>query len=309
MARTARGHRPPYLPPRLVAELLRPFYWSVLNPRVPWTTQRRLMDIVSTIQTVPRGVDRAAARLGGRPAEKLTAHTPTRGAVLYLHGGAFTTGSPRTHRSLAAHLALAAGADVFTLDYRLAPEHPYPAAVDDAVHAFVELTERHGYAAAEIAVAGDSAGGGIAAAAVRRLIDNHGLTPGAMVLIAPSVDPGARDTRIGKDLVVRTAWIFPAADAYRGATPADDPGFAPMHAETAGLPPAFVTVGSSEVLHDQVCAYVERLRAGGVEVEFVRSEVLWHVAQLQASLVKPAAESVAQMGAFIRARLAAGLRG
>lgn len=292
-----------HLPPKLVAETLRPFYWAVLNPRVPWSMQRRLMDIVSTVQTVPGGVDRTEVRLAGRPAERLTPQGSSRGAVLYLHGGAFTTGSPRTHRSLAAHLALASGADVFTLDYRLAPEHPYPAAVDDAVAAFVELTQRHGYSADEIAVAGDSAGGGVAAATVRRLIDEHGLTPGAMVLIAPSVDPGARDTRLGKDIVVRTAWAFPAADAYRGATPVDDPGFAPMHAQTAGLPPTFVTVGASEVLHDQVCAYVERLRAGGVEVEFVRSDVLWHVAQLQASLVKPAAESVSLMGAFIRAHL------
>ncbi|WP_038169876.1 alpha/beta hydrolase fold domain-containing protein [Tomitella biformata] len=309
MADPRRGGWPPYLPPRLVATALRPFYWAVLNPRLPWHLQRRIMDAAAVIQTVPKGVDRKQVLLGGRPAEQ---HTPIKGApgaespraILYLHGGAFTMGSPRTHRSLAAHLALAAGAKVFTLDYRLAPEHPYPAAVDDAVAAFVELASRRGSSAAQVAVAGDSAGGGIAAATARRAIDEHGLVPGALALIAPSVDPANRDTRQAADVVVRTAWVYPAADAYRGSAAPHDPGFAPMYAPTEGLPPTFVTVGTAEVLHDQVCAYVERLRDGGVEVEFVRSDVLWHVAQLQASLVKPAAESVAAIGAFIRSHLA-----
>lgn len=294
----------PYLPRPLVAAGMGVFYRVVLNPRLSWRAQRRLLDAGAVLQTVPRGVVVEHIRLGGRPAEKLTrrgAGDPDT-AVLYLHGGAYTIGSPTTHRSLGGHLARGTGAAVAVLDYRLAPEHPYPAAVDDAVAAYLGLLERCGLGPENIAIAGDSAGGGLAAAAARRLIDDHGVRPGALVLLSPWVDPADDDTPAPRDLVVSTAWSRPAALAYLGGASPIDPGFAPAHAATAGMPPTLIQVGTGEILYPQDLAYAEKLRAGGVEVTLSES-TLWHVAQLQASLLRDAAVAVDEICGFLRSRL------
>src|SRR5699024_2136973 len=155
-----------------------------------------------------------------------------------------------------------------------------------------------------IAVAGDSAGGGIAAALSRRLLDAGGPGPAALVLIAPAVNPGADPAAMRQDAVLRRGWISSVCDAYRGDAAPEDPGFAPLHAPTDGFPPTFVQVGAREMLHDQAAAYVERLRAAGVDTTFDVSPDLWHVAQLQSGLVREAAESVDAISAFLRARLA-----
>ncbi|GAA4812530.1 alpha/beta hydrolase [Tomitella cavernea] len=307
------------LPPRLVETALRPVYRTILNDRMPVAWQRRLLDLASGVQPVVRDVHRDTVRLGGRPAERFTA-TPPAGdgivaagpaapaeptaAVLYLHGGGFVAGSPRTHRPLTARLARGTGAVVYSLDYRLAPEYPYPAAVDDAEAAFADLARQHGGDSASIAVAGDSAGGGIAAALTRRLLDS-GRGPVALVLIAPAVDPGADAATMKDDAVLRRGWVRSACDAYRGAAPADDPGFAPLHADTHGFPPTYVQVGSREMLHDHTVRYVRLLRKNGIDVTFDVSPVLWHVAQLQSGLVRQAAESVDAIAAFLHERLTA----
>lgn len=296
----------PALPPRVVETALRPVYGAILNHRLPVTAQRRLLDAVSVVQPVVRGVQRRRVMLGGRPADRFTGGADgaaAGSAVLYLHGGGFVTGSPRTHRPLTARLARDSGATVFSLDYRLAPEHPYPAAVDDAQAAITALVSHHGFAPKRIAVAGDSAGGGIAAALTRRLLDAGGPVPAALVLIAPAVDPGADPATLQEDAVLRRGWISSVCDAYRGDAAPDDPGFAPLHAPTDGFPPTFVQVGAREMLHAQAADYVARLRAAGVETTFDVSPVLWHVAQLQSGLVREAAESADAIGAFLRAHL------
>ncbi|MDG3012525.1 alpha/beta hydrolase [Rhodococcus sp. D2-41] len=296
--------RLPYLPRPLVAAGMGVFYRLVLTPRLSWRAQRTLLDAGAVLQTVPSGVVVEHIRIGGRPAEKLTA----RGAgdpdtaVLYLHGGAYTIGSPKTHRSLAGHLARGTGAMVVTLDYRLAPEHRYPAAVDDAVAAYLELLERRGLAPERVAIVGDSAGGGLAAASARRLIDEHGIRPGALVLLSPWVDPADENAPAARDLVVSTGWSRPAARAYLGDASPTDPGFAPAHAATEGMPPTLIQVGTGEILYPQDLAYAEKLRAGGVEVTLSES-TLWHVAQLQASLLRDAAVAVDEINDFLRVRL------
>lgn len=294
------------LPPRLVEGALRPVYWAIFNERLPITTQRRLLDAVSVIQPVPRGTVRDRVTLGGRPADRFTPKDSTAqppAAVLYLHGGGFAIGSPRTHRPLTARLARDTGAAVYSLDYRLAPEHPYPAAVDDAEAAFADLVDNHGYAPGSIAIAGDSAGGGIAAAVARRLLDTHGAGPAALVLIAPAVDPAVRGGEVSEDTVLRTGWVDSVTEAYRGTTHPQDPGFAPLYASASGFPSTFVEVGSREMLYPQVSAYVDRLREDGVDVTFTVYDELWHVAQVQAELVRAAAQSVDEITAFLRKHL------
>jgi acetyl esterase/lipase len=292
------------LPLPVVAAALRPFYRLSLNSRLPYPAQRALLEMAAPLQQMPKGAACRPATLAGRPAERITVGaTERRTAVLYLHGGAYTIGSPATHRSLAAHLARESGSVVYTLDYRLAPEHPFPAGLEDAVAAFLELTTEHGYETGRLAIAGDSAGGGLAAATARRLIDRHGVTPAALGLISPWVDPGRRDTIRDRDLVVNTAWSFHAAEKYLGSGDKFDPGYAPLHGDLKGFPPTVVHVGLDEVLYPQILEFVDKLEKSGVDVTLTEYARLWHVAHLQASLVREAADAVAELGAYLKSHM------
>jgi len=293
------------LPLPLVEASVKPFYRLALNARLPFRVQRALLDLAAPIQTLPDGTVVERTTLAGRSAERITVGaTERRNAVLYLHGGAYTIGSLATHRSLAAHLARDSASAVYTLDYRLAPEHPYPAALDNAVAAFTELVTEHDFTADRVAVAGDSAGGGLALATARRLIDTSGLSPAALALISPWVDPGSREAPFARDTVVNTAWAYTSAAAYLGAGDPADAGYAPLHGDPAGLPPTAVHVGTAEVLYPQIVDLAARLRAAGNSLHFVEYPRLWHVAHLQASVLGEAADAVADLGAFLRAAFA-----
>ncbi|MBJ8340966.1 alpha/beta hydrolase [Antrihabitans sp. YC3-6] len=287
------------LPRALVATLLRPVYRLTLNPRLSFATQRRLLDAGAPLQTLPSGTLVRELTLAGRRAEKITAGDDHRSAVLYLHGGGYTIGSIATHRSIAAHIARNAGVAVFVIDYRLAPENPFPAGLDDAEAAYLELIEAHGYTPEQVAIAGDSAGGGLALATARRLIDKHGVRPGALALIAPWVDPNVVSPR-ASDLVLTRRWSMSCAAAYLGDGDSTDPGYAPLLGSLAGLPPTLVHVGTTELLQPQAALLRDGLVAAGVEVEYTEYPTLWHCAQLQASMVEDAAAAVADLSLFLR---------
>ncbi|WP_084721622.1 alpha/beta hydrolase [Rhodococcus marinonascens] len=293
-----------HLPLPVVAAALRPFYRLSLNARLPYDVQRALLELGAPLQRMPPGAVVRPTSLAGRPAERITVGaTERRTAILYLHGGAYTIGSPATHRSLAAHLAEESGAAVYTLDYRLAPEHPFPAGLEDAVAAYLELNTEHGYETGQLTIAGDSAGGGLTVATARRLIDRHGVTPAALALISPWVDPGRRDTPSDRDLVVNTAWSVDAAEKYLGDGDASDPGYAPMLGDLKGLPPILIHVGVQEVLHPQIMEFVDKLEQSNVDVRLTEYARLWHVAHLQASLVREAADAVAELGQYLRSQM------
>ena len=293
-----------FLPRALVAANLGAFYRVALHASTPVPVARTLLDAGSPLQRLPRDTVVRDLTLAGRKAERVTVgatECPT--AVLYLHGGGYTLGSLATHRSLAAHLARESASAVFVLDYRLAPEDPYPAGLEDAVDAYLELLAEHGYPADRVAVAGDSAGGGLAVATARRLIDRHDVRPAALALIAPWVDPGARDAPFERDLVISAAWGARSAAAYLGGGDPTDPGYAPLRGDLAGLPPTVVHAGTTELLYPQAVELVGKLRIAGVSVEFTEYPNLWHVAHLQASILREADEAVRNLGAFLRTEL------
>ncbi|GGL29339.1 alpha/beta hydrolase [Nocardia jinanensis] len=290
------------LPLPLARAILGPMYRVSLHSRLPWRVQRALIDAGSALQPVPPGVRVERIRLGDRPAERLAPSTPAPAvpaAVLYLHGGGYAVGSLATHRSLNGRLAAETGLPVYAVDYRLAPEHPYPAALDDAEAAFRELVTEHGYRPERIAIAGDSAGGGLALALAQRLIARHGYTPAALGLIAPWADPNELAER-PRDLVVNGPWSRACAAAYLGAGDPADPGYAPLHGVLAGLPPVYIQADVDELLHPQCVGLAAALRDAGVEVSFTESRGLWHVAQLQAALVGRAAAVLTEMAGFLR---------
>ncbi len=286
------------LPLPIARAVLHPMFRYAMHSRLPWVVQRALLDAGSALQVLPPDTRVHRMRLGARPAERITSGSNAgAGALLYLHGGGYTIGSIATHRSLAAHLARELGRPVYLLDYRLAPEHPYPAALDDAEAAYLELLST-GLHPESLAVAGDSAGGGLSLALARRLIDRHEIRPAALGLIAPWSDPNESAPR-QRDLVVSRPWSQACAAAYLGEGDALDPGYAPLLGELSGLPPTYVQADEGEMLYTQCVRLVAALRAADVPTRFSVTHGLWHVSQLQASLVAPAAVAMRELADFL----------
>ena len=284
-----------------VRALVRP----VLHPRFPVRFQRRWLELVTGTTPLPPDVEVRAGELGGRPAEALvpTGGTPGR-TVLYLHGGGFTVGSPATHRALAAHLAAASGATVHLLDYRLAPEHPFPAAVDDAVAAYRDLVAG-GADPRRTALAGDSAGGWLALTAALRLRADGDRLPAVLGLVSPWLDlsGGSWPDRI--DPMLQPAWLHRCAAAFIGGADVTGSAFAPLAADLSGLPPMVVQVGSEEILLPDAVRLARTARAAGVPVDLRRLDGLWHVAHASAGQVAESTAAVGSLGAALAGRLAA----
>ncbi|MFL6161741.1 MAG: alpha/beta hydrolase [Jatrophihabitantaceae bacterium] len=271
-----------------------------LGGPLPLRWQRRWLDTVAGLMPNPSGTVLRQIELGGRPALRVSVGATERPrAVLHLHGGAYTVGSPRSHRGLAALLAAASGSVVYLPDYRLAPEHPFPAALEDAVLAAEELAGQY----PRFAISGDSAGGGLAVATARRLTDAGTARPAALALISPWVDPAAPITGRRRDLVVREKWGRICATHYLGAGDLTDAGFAPGRGRLDGLPPTIVHIGKREVLHPQVVEFAANLRAAGVEVRLTELPRLWHVGHVSAGVLPESREAVEELGNFLRHRL------
>lgn len=295
------------LPIGLVEPLTRVLYAAMLHPRLPVRWQRFLADHALDVDPLPADTVVRGITLGGRPTERvIVGATENPSAVLYLHGGGYVIGSPRSHRRLVARLAAVTDATVFAVDYRLAPEDPFPAAVEDGVAAFIDLVRHHGFTPDRIAISGDSAGGGLSVAVARRLIDDHEMTPAALGLIAPWVDPTQDVGPSGHatDIVVNHGWSRACADAYLAGGDPSDPGYAPLNGDLSGLPPTIVHIGVREALHPQTVTFVDKLRASDVDVEYREFPRLWHVGHQQASMLAEAADAVDHLGGFLRDRLA-----
>ena len=297
-----------HLPRPVVVALSGPTFRLVVNHRLPVRTQRRLGEISAAMFRPPRGTQIEHVELGGQHAERVTVGPSERPrAILYLHGGGYVVGSARMYRALAAHLARNTASVVFNLDYRMAPEHVYPAAVDDAVAAFRQLVEEYGYDPSRIAIAGDSAGGGLAVATARRLIDEHGLHPAALVLLSPWTDPADHDMP-PRDFVLTLAWGSACAEFYRGDADPTDPGYAPMWADLTGLPPMLVHYGAREALREQIRRFVARAEAAGAAITAVELPGVWHSGHLQAGMLRDATDATQDIGFWLRPKLDASVR-
>lgn len=204
--------------------------------------------------------------------------------VLLVHGGGFVSGSPRTHRLLAAKLAQAMDARVLVPDYALAPEHPYPAGLEDVVAVYAGLAEQ-GVSPADIVFAGDSAGGGLVLSALLRLRELEAPMPRAAVLLSPWSDL----TLSGESYQSQAAHPNPSRDDldrcaawYAGDVERNDPMLSPAFADLSGLPPLLIQVGGKEVLLDDSRMVAARADAAGVPVRLSVAPGLWHVYHLSA---------------------------
>jgi acetyl esterase/lipase len=244
----------------------------------------------------------------GVPAEWVSAaDVDASRAVLYLHGGGYAIGSLNTHRRLAFDISAASGARVLLLDYRLAPEHPFPAAVDDAATAWRWLLKQ-GLAADKLAIAGDSAGGGLAIATLVNLRDRKLGLPACAAAISPWVDLEGVGTsmtaRAGADPMVQKAGLTWMAEMYLAGKDARTPLAAPLHADLAGLPPVLVQVGTAETLLDDATRIAERLHSAGGEVKLSVWPNMLHVFPLFAPILSEGMDGCREIGRFIKARMA-----
>ena len=271
--------------------------------------QRRELERTARLTPVVRNTAVDPISADGVPSEWVAApNVGRRRTLLYLHGGGYSVGSPRSHRPFVSRLSRATRTRALSVDYRLAPEHPFPAAVDDAVTAYRWLLEHHA-SPERVAVAGDSAGGGLAVAAMVAARDEGLPMPGALVLISPwtdlSVSGASMQTHRGSD-----PWLDPdgaalAAAVYLGGASPSNPLASPLFADLAGLPPTLIVVGTAEILLDDSRRIAERMRTAGVKVVLDEWPDMLHVFPAFAPYVPQARQAIRQIGAFVDRRLPA----
>ena len=233
-------------------------------------------------------------------------HTARTRCILYLHGGAYIAMSPRTHRCLTSRLADWSDTRVFALDYRLAPEHPFPAALEDAIAAYRALIMA-GTPPSRIVVAGDSAGGGLALALLVASRDAADPLPAAAVLFSPWTDLAATGKSIvendAADPLFFGAWVARQARHYLGDTQATNPLASPLYADLTGLPPLLIQVGDGEVLLDDSRRVAEKATRSGVDATLRIWREVPHGWQLFAPILPEGRTALHEAAAFIRAIL------
>ena len=289
-----RQFRPETLSPRINVEKARALTAKrVWSPRVPpgW----RLRERVGPDDAPLRGewIERAEGARVSNPGP----------VVLYCHGGGYYFCSPRTHRSLVFGLATRADAAVFSLDYRLAPEHRFPAALHDATAAYRRLIA-DGIAPESIVIAGDSAGGGLALATLVALRDAGDPMPAGGLLFSPWTDLAATGASIrtndGLDPMFSGPAIALAGKVYLGDTPATHPYASPVYADLHGLPPLFIMAGSTEVLLDDSRRVADNARAAGVDCELEVWKKMPHVWPIFAPFLPEGHRALERAATFVR---------
>jgi acetyl esterase/lipase len=258
------------------------------------------------VRDPPAGTRTLAVDAGGVKADLITtpASEPHR-HVLFLHGGGFIIGSPSLYRHVTWRIAAATRAGVLAVDYRLAPEHPFPAALEDAVSAYHWLLA-NGAEAQRIAVMGDSAGGGLVFSLMLRLRDEKVPLPGAAVALSPWTDlaltgPSLR-LNAASDPMLSAEDPPQFVDDYLAGADPRTPYASPLYGDPAGLPPTIIQVGSDEVLRDDAVRMAERMRAAGCQVEleiWPRMPHVWHVF---VPVIPEARRALERIGSFVRIR-------
>lgn len=278
--------------------------------RLDWKGQRVAYDtLANAYAPVLRQVQREDATVGGVRSVWFTPKRPggagSVGAdvtLLYLHGGAYIFGSTRSHAELIARLALATPARTLAPEYRLAPEHPFPAAIEDAVSVYRALLAS-GVDPKRLVVAGDSAGGGLTLALLQKLRTSGDPLPAGAALLCPWVDLTAKGGSLTENAAfdwsneeIGHRWI----EAYLDGHDRRDPLASPVFADLAGMPPMLVQAGGAELLHDQAVTLVARAKEAGVDVRFVVEPDMVHDWHSFAGLFSHCARAIDDVGAFVR---------
>lgn len=264
--------------------------------------QRRSQEALGSMAAAMGGLVWEPFGLGGMDAAWMRLERPhkRRRVILYCHGGGYTSGGLGFSKVLASKLTRATGLDVLAFDYRLAPEHPYPAAVEDAQAAWDHLM-RLGFGARDVVLAGDSAGGNMALVLCLRLRAEGRMLPGALLLMSPWTDMTCSGESLTEradiDPVLTPEYIYAVREAYAGGLDPAQPELSPLLADLAGLPPTLIQVGTHEILFSDAERLAERMKAAGTECRLEVWEGMWHDFQMYPS--KSAAQAMQNAAHFL----------
>lgn len=279
------------------------------KPRpVGWEERRQRIDEVGSVWPADTDVKLEPVDLGGVPGEwSSVAGSDASRVLMFFHGGGYCSGSIRSHRRLVTEAGRSAGIRTLAVGYRLAPEHPFPAAMDDALTAWHFLRQQ-GIAARHIAIGGDSAGGGLAVVLNNRLRDADEELPGCVWLVSPWTDlTMSGSTLITKDNVdpiIHKGYLGELADAYvPPGMDRKDPRVSPLYADLKGLPPMLVQVGSAETLLEDATRFAAAAGAADVSVTLEIWPHMIHAWPMWNAGLKPGRSALAHAGAFMRAHL------
>lgn len=292
-----------------INDIIRAYRDNVVPDGPPPTVEQQRAGADASMEavgTMPDGIEVEDANANGVAGLWITPKgANTDRVVLYLHGGGYVVQSARTHVKLAAHIAVQSNCRVLSIDYRLAPEHPHPAAVTDALTAYRHLLDS-GYAPERIAISGDSAGGGLTIAALVAARDAGLPQPMAGIPLSPWVDlegtGESMDSNAGNDFMVGRGALAMMADLFIGNGSKRDPLAAPLYAELHGLAPLYIQVGGHETLLDDSTRLAARAARAGVEVRLDVFPEMQHVFQAFVGQMPEATEAIGRIGAYLTSR-------
>jgi epsilon-lactone hydrolase len=273
--------------------------------------RQRWEPLYARICPVPAGTKATPLTAPGLKGEWVTAEGVTQHAapaLFYIHGGGFTAGTAVAYRGLTSRLSAASRLPVMAIDYRLAPENPYPAALDDCVAAYRWLVGPGGAAPGRVALGGDSAGGNLVIALMLRLREAGEPMPAACVCLSPVFDlalTGASVTeRAARDPMILPESLRRCSAAYLGSADPKTPLASPLYADMRGLPPLLIQMGSEEMLRDDSARLAAKAKAAGVEVALEEWPDMIHVWHLFADRLSDGRRAIDRVGEFLRAHLA-----
>jgi len=290
------------VPPAVMRLGVRQLGRRCLDPALPWPVQRTRLDQLTRKSLLPPGTVVVKRAIAGVPAEVVSARAAgSQPTVVHFHGGGYCIGSARTIRGWAAHLSAQAGCRVVLPEYRLAPEHPHPAALEDARAILAALASQA--EPGSIVVSGDSAGGGLALALTLSLREEGQDLPAGCILLSPWLDLG-RDRRavpdlVRRDVVLSPGWLEACARAYAAPAAWADPSVSPLHAALAGLPPLLIQAATDELLAPDADLLAASASDAGVDVTYTRWPRMWHDFVLQPGLLAAADSALAQAAWFL----------
>jgi phosphinothricin tripeptide acetyl hydrolase len=269
--------------------------------------RRAIFDNLGQQMPVPEGVSVTKTVAGGVNAEWVRAeNTGIDAAILYLHGGGYRIGSPTSHRHLVAAISQSIGAAALAIDYRLAPEFPFPAAVEDAVSAYQWLIEQS-IAPGRIVIAGDSAGGGLTVATLIALRERNLPLPAAGVCLSPWVDltitAESYETRADVDPILTREELLMMAQTYLNGQDAKTPLASPLFADLQGLPPLLIQAGTDEVLVDDSVKLEASAKMSGVDVKLEIWDEMPHVWHYFFPMLQQARTAIARIGEFAKTQM------
>lgn len=286
---------------RLILDVRR----ALFDWEAPLERYRAMMTRQERFWKPPRDVDVQPVMAGDVQGEWLVPPDASpRCVILYLHGGAWTLGWTNIHRRMVAHLCRAAASRALAVDYRLAPEHPFPAALEDCLSAYRWLL-KNGTLPRDIVIGGDSAGGNLTLATLMSLRDAGDPLPAAAVCISPATDlEGTGESfRTKKDPVQTPEFVLAMVRHYAGGQDLRSPLLSPLHGDLRGLPPLLIHAGGDEMLLSDATRLADDARAAGVDVSLVVWPRMWHVWHLLGPSLPEARQAIDAIGAFIRGHL------